>query len=102
MPVIDGLGRPSYREFMRLLSIRSLVGSPGVHNVCQVLTGWKIEDLRSLGGRPAINSVVAKLLGPVDRSVPPAQCCRKQLAATSGLPRAHIPATGRFRSRNRT
>ncbi len=51
--------------------IRSVVGCNGGHDSFQCLTGWHQNDLRSVGGRPAIGSAVAKLYGPVDPSVPP-------------------------------
>jgi uncharacterized protein (DUF1501 family) len=35
------------------------------------MTGWLTKDLASLGGRPSLGSVVAKLQGPVEASVPP-------------------------------
>ena len=51
--------------------IRSVVGSTGQHDAFQSMTGWAHESLRSLGGRPSIGSVLGKLQGPVDASVPP-------------------------------
>ena len=51
--------------------IRSVVGCSGGHDSFQCMTGWHQNDLRSIGGRPAIGSAVAKLYGPVDPSVPP-------------------------------
>jgi hypothetical protein len=51
--------------------IRSVVGCSGGHDAYQCLTGWHQNDLKSVGGRPAIGSAVAKLFGPVDASVPP-------------------------------
>lgn len=51
--------------------IRSVVGCEGRHDAYQCMTGWKTQDLSSIGGRPAIGSATAKLFGPVDRSVPP-------------------------------
>ncbi len=51
--------------------IRSVVGCSGGHDAYQCLTGWRPNDLQSVGGRPAIGSAVAKLFGPVDPSVPP-------------------------------
>jgi hypothetical protein len=35
------------------------------------MTGWPQNSLRTIGGRPAMGSAVAKLQGPVDPSVPP-------------------------------
>jgi len=51
--------------------IRSVVGCAGGHEAFQCMTGWLPNDLRSVGGRPAIGSAVSKLYGPVDPSVPP-------------------------------
>src|SRR5262249_32673798 len=43
--------------------IRSLVGSAGAHDAFQCQSGFPAKDLQSLGGRPALGSVVAKLRG---------------------------------------
>ena len=43
--------------------IRSLVGSAGAHNGFQSQSGFASKDLRSIGGRPAMGSVIAKLRG---------------------------------------
>jgi hypothetical protein len=51
--------------------IRSVVGCSGGHDAHQCLTGWSPNELKSIGGRPAIGSAVSKLFGPVDPSVPP-------------------------------
>lgn len=51
--------------------IRSVVGCAGGHDAFQCMTGWSNNDLKSIGGRPAIGSAVSKLFGPVDVSVPP-------------------------------
>lgn len=51
--------------------IRSIVGATGRHDLYQCNTGWAEKDLQSLGGRPSLGSVVAKLQGAVDPSVPP-------------------------------
>ena len=51
--------------------IRSVVGCNGGHDAFQCMTGWHQNDLRTIGGRPAIGSALAKLYGPVDPSVPP-------------------------------
>ena len=44
---------------------------PARHDPYQCTTGWPQSDLRAVGGRPSLGSVVAKLQGPVDPSVPP-------------------------------
>jgi hypothetical protein len=51
--------------------IRSVVGATGGHDAYQCMTGWTMQDLSAMGGRPSIGSVLAKLRGPVDPSVPP-------------------------------
>jgi hypothetical protein len=51
--------------------VRSIVGATGGHDAYQCTTGWRNESLAALGGRPSIGSVLAKLHGPVDPSVPP-------------------------------
>jgi hypothetical protein len=51
--------------------IRSLVGSAGAHDAFQCQSGFAAGDLQSLGGRPAVGSVVAKLLGSPRDTVPP-------------------------------
>src|SRR5262249_36741739 len=51
--------------------IRSVVGATGRHDAYQCMTGWAEKDLAQLGGRPSIGAAAAKLLGPVDPSVPP-------------------------------
>jgi uncharacterized protein (DUF1501 family) len=51
--------------------LRSLVGSAGAHDAFQCQSGFPAGDLRSVGGRPAIGSVVAKLRGSADDPAPP-------------------------------
>lgn len=51
--------------------IRSVVGCHGGHEGFQCMTGWLPNDLRSIGGRPAIGSAISRLQGPVDPAVPP-------------------------------
>jgi hypothetical protein len=51
--------------------IRSLVGSAGAHDAFQCQSGFPASDLRSLGGRPALGSVIAKLRGSSDDQAPP-------------------------------
>ena len=55
----------------KLAIIRSVVGCEGAHAGFQCNTGWPESSLKSIGGRPSIGAAVAKLKGPVDRSVPP-------------------------------
>ena len=51
--------------------VRSVVGSVGQHDAYQCLSGWSKRDLAFVGGRPSIGAVASKVLGPVDRAVPP-------------------------------
>jgi hypothetical protein len=55
----------------RCAIIRSVVGATDRHDAFQCMTGWLVNDLVSLGGRPSLGSVVARLQGPVEPSVPP-------------------------------
>lgn len=55
----------------KLAVIRSVVGCSGGHDAFQCFTGWDRRDLSSVGGRPSIGSVLAKLEGPVSPAVPP-------------------------------
>jgi hypothetical protein len=50
--------------------IRSVVGATGRHDLLQCTTGYGQESLSPLGGRPSMGSVVTKVQGPVDPSVP--------------------------------
>lgn len=51
--------------------IRSVVGASDRHAAEQCLTGWPHNSLAPIGGRPSIGSVLSRLRGPVDPSVPP-------------------------------
>src|SRR5436309_4716707 len=55
----------------RFAFIRSLVGSAGAHDAFQCQSGFPARDLQSLGGRPALGSVVAKLRGSPRDTAPP-------------------------------
>jgi hypothetical protein len=55
----------------RFAFIRSLVGSAGAHDAFQCQSGFPARDLKSLGGRPALGSVVAKLRGSARDIAPP-------------------------------
>ena len=50
--------------------IGSIVNSHGDHASFQCMTGWKPDSLKNIGGRPSIGSVVSKLHGSNDPSVP--------------------------------
>ncbi|MGE5193255.1 MAG: DUF1501 domain-containing protein [Deltaproteobacteria bacterium] len=45
----------------KFVFIRSLVGSVGVHDAFQCQSGFSEKDLKSIGGRPVLGSVVARL-----------------------------------------
>jgi len=51
--------------------IRSVVGATDRHDAYQCHTGWLPDSLQSIGGRPSVGSVVAKLQGAVDPAIPP-------------------------------
>jgi uncharacterized protein (DUF1501 family) len=55
----------------KLCFIRSLVGSAGAHDAFQCQSGFPAKDLQSVGGRPALGSVVAKLHGSSTDVAPP-------------------------------
>jgi len=54
----------------RFAVIRSLVGSEGHHAAFQCMTG-RTHQRQPAGGWPSFGSVVSKLQGPVNKSVPP-------------------------------
>ncbi len=51
--------------------IRSLVGMVDDHSNFHTHTGYPRRDLQNVGGRPALGSVVTKLLGPSGSGAPP-------------------------------
>lgn len=51
--------------------IRSLVESAGRHDAFQCQSGFSAKDLQSMGGRPAVGSVIAKLHGSPADTAPP-------------------------------
>jgi hypothetical protein len=85
----------------RCAIIRSVVGATDRHDAFQCMTGWLVKDLASLGGRPSLGSVTARLLGPTDPSVPPfvglAQPTREIRWSDSGKPGFLGPAYGPFK-----
>lgn len=54
----------------RVAFIRSLVGSAGAHDAFQCQSGFEQKALQSLGGRPALGSVVARLRGSTADAAP--------------------------------
>ncbi len=57
--------------FDRFTAIRSVVGSDGRHAAAMCLTGRGEREPAPQGGWPSLGSVLSKLYGPADRSVPP-------------------------------
>lgn len=51
--------------------IRSVVGAADRHDAVLCQTGWPHASLAPIGGRPSMGSVLTRLHGPVDPSVPP-------------------------------
>ena len=51
--------------------IRSVVGAAEQHAAFQCNTGWLPDSLQSIGGRPSLGAMVAKLQGAVDPAIPP-------------------------------
>ena len=51
--------------------LRAVTGCEGRHDSFQCMTGFRHAQMRALGGHPALGSVLHKLEGPVDPSVPP-------------------------------
>jgi hypothetical protein len=58
-------------QMEKYVILRAVVGARGGHDAEQCTTGWSRDSLRSVGGRPSIGSVLSRLQGPVDPSVPP-------------------------------
>ena len=54
----------------RFAFIRSLVGSAGAHNAFQCQSGFNKKSLESIGGRPALGSILAKLRGSTSDVAP--------------------------------
>ena len=55
----------------RFAVVRSLIGSYDDHSNFHTHTGFGRNDLRNVGGRPSMGSVVAKMLGPTGSGAPP-------------------------------
>lgn len=54
----------------RLVFVRSLVGSVGAHDAFQCQAGYPEQDLKSIGGRPAMGSAIARLRGSTRDAAP--------------------------------
>ena len=55
----------------KFIAVRSVVGAAGGHDAVQCTTGWPKKALATVGGRPSLGAVSAKLQGPVQPAVPP-------------------------------
>src|SRR5207248_11156770 len=55
----------------KLVLIRSITGAVDEHAAHLCLTGRPLQGPQPAGGWPSYGSVVAKVLGPADRAVPP-------------------------------
>ena len=53
-----------------LIFLRALVGSAARHDAFQCQSGFSQRTLQSIGGRPAMGSVVAKMFGRPDDQAP--------------------------------
>ncbi|MBQ17416.1 MAG: hypothetical protein CMJ65_09860 [Planctomycetaceae bacterium] len=83
----------------RFSFIRSLVGSAGAHDAFQCQSGYRKNNLQSIGGRPAMGCVINKLLGKTS-DVAPAYVDLMQgrpLVRNSGRPGFLGPSFGPFR-----
>lgn len=54
----------------KFVFIRSLIGSVGAHDAFQCQSGFAEKELKSIGGRPALGSVVARLQGSTRDNAP--------------------------------
>lgn len=79
--------------------IRSLVGSAGRHDAFQCQSGFPLNDLEGIGGRPAMGSVIAKLRGTATDQAPPFVDLMqgRPLVRNSARPGFLGPAYGPFR-----
>jgi uncharacterized protein (DUF1501 family) len=59
------------RNMDKLVVVRSLVGNQADHDAIQVYNGHHPRKPTPAGGWPQFGSTVAKIQGPVDRTVPP-------------------------------
>lgn len=54
----------------KLIFLRSLVGSAGRHDAFQCQSGYSVNDLAGIGGRPAMGCIVNELLGSPNDPAP--------------------------------
>jgi len=85
----------------KLAVIRSIVGCSGGHDAHQCFTGWPRGSMDSVGGRPAMGSVLARLKGPTDPGIPPSVALSAKTAhvpwSEPGPPGFLGPSTQSFR-----
>jgi hypothetical protein len=55
----------------RLVAVRTVSNMANEHSSWQTNTGWTESSLRSIGGRPSVGSVIARLQGATHRAAPP-------------------------------
>jgi len=55
----------------RCAVLRAVVGAVDRHEPYQCHSGWTRDSLAVVGGRPSLGSAVSRVLGPVDKAVPP-------------------------------
>lgn len=54
----------------RFVFLRSLIGAEGRHDAFQCQSGFPMSNLQSIGGRPAMGSIVSKLRGSAEDVAP--------------------------------
>lgn len=78
------------RVMDKCVVIRSVVGQLDRHDAVMCMTGWPNPSLSTMGGRPSIGSILTRMRGPVDPSVPAyvalAQPTQHRPWADTGLP----------------
>src|SRR6266699_1011374 len=70
MQICEALPRLA-RIMDKLVIIRSLIGNQADHDAIQVFNGHHPRKPTPAGGWPQFGSTVAKVQGPVDRTIPP-------------------------------
>ncbi len=83
----------------KFVFIRSLVGAANAHDAFQCLSGFDAKDLASIGGRPAMGSIVGKLQAmPTDVAPPFVDLLQgRPLVRNSARPGFLGPTYGPFR-----
>jgi hypothetical protein len=55
----------------KLVAVRTVANMANEHSAWQTNTGWTESSLRSIGGRPSLGAVVARVQGATHRAAPP-------------------------------